>query len=80
MQIASLALKSGNALILKGGKEAINSNKAVVTAIRKGLSTFAAAAGQPFPVDAVQLVETREEVPPPSTTTQPLRAAPVVAH
>jgi len=35
---ASLCLKSGNAVILRGGKEAINSNKAIVSVIRKSLS------------------------------------------
>jgi len=33
-----LCLKSGNSVILRGGKEAINSNKAIVGAIRKGIS------------------------------------------
>jgi len=33
-----LCLKSGNSVILRGGKEAINSNKAIVRAIRKGIS------------------------------------------
>ena len=33
-----LALKSSNALILRGGKEAINSNKAISEAIREGIS------------------------------------------
>ena len=35
---ASLCLKSGNAVILRGGKEAINSNKCIVKIIRKALS------------------------------------------
>jgi glutamate-5-semialdehyde dehydrogenase len=35
--IAALALKSGNAAILRGGKEAINSNKALYTVIRDSL-------------------------------------------
>ncbi len=34
---AALALKSGNAVVLRGGKEAFRSNLAVVGAIRKGL-------------------------------------------
>ena len=35
---AALALKSGNAVVLRGGKEAFRSNRAVVRAIRMGLS------------------------------------------
>ena len=34
---AALALKSGNVCVLRGGKEAINSAKAIVTALRDGL-------------------------------------------
>lgn len=34
---AALCLKSGNAVILRGGKEAINSSKAIVKALRIGL-------------------------------------------
>ncbi len=48
---AALCLKAGNAVLLRGGKEAIRSNMAIAAAIRDGL----AAAG--LPVDAVQLVE-----------------------
>lgn len=47
---AALCLKSGNAVILRGGKEALNSNIAVAEALRQGL----AAAG--LPEDCVQLV------------------------
>lgn len=35
---ASLCIKSGNAVILRGGKEAINSNKVIVKLIRKAIS------------------------------------------
>ena len=48
---AALCLKAGNAVILRGGKEALASNQAIVRAIRQGL------ADSGLPVDAVQLVE-----------------------
>lgn len=47
---ASLALKSGNVCVLRGGKEAINSNKAIVEVLREGLKK----AG--LPEDAICLV------------------------
>ena len=56
VQIASLAIKSGNAVILKGGKEAIHTNQALHKAFQEALATTK------VPVDAVQLVSTREEV------------------
>jgi glutamate-5-semialdehyde dehydrogenase len=37
MQISSLAIKSGNGVILKGGKEAVRSCQALVSAIKQGL-------------------------------------------
>ena len=48
---AGLCFKSGNAVILRGGSEAINSNKAVTTALREGLKSVG------LVEDAVQLVE-----------------------
>ena len=51
---ASLCLKSGNATILRGGSEAIHSNRAIATCIQQGL----AAAGLPEAV--VQVVETTD--------------------
>ena len=51
---AALCLKTSNAIILRGGHEAIRSNKALNVAVRRGL----AQAG--LPVDAVQLVETTD--------------------
>lgn len=47
----SLAFKTNNAIILRGGRDAINSNKALVTVARKALETSG------IPADAVQLVE-----------------------
>ena len=51
---AGICLKSGNACILRGGKEAIHSNKAIAKIIQQGL----AHAG--ISEDAVQLVETTD--------------------
>lgn len=48
---AGLCLKSGNAVILRGGKEAINSNIAITNALREGLKEAN------VPEDAVQLIE-----------------------
>ncbi|MEM7555786.1 MAG: glutamate-5-semialdehyde dehydrogenase [Cyanobacteria bacterium P01_A01_bin.84] len=55
IQIASLAIKSGNGVILKGGKEATRSCEAIVKAIKQGLSTTE------VNPDVVQLLTTREE-------------------
>jgi glutamate-5-semialdehyde dehydrogenase len=51
---AALCLKSGNAAILRGGKEALRCNQAIAASVRKGL----AAAG--LPETAVQVVETTD--------------------
>lgn len=51
---AGLCLKSGNATILRGGSEAIHSNKAVAQCIQQGLVK----AG--LPAEAVQVVETTD--------------------
>ncbi|MBD2298467.1 glutamate-5-semialdehyde dehydrogenase [Nostoc sp. FACHB-87] len=55
IQIVSLAIKSGNGVILKCGKEAVRSCEAIVKAIKQGLSQTAVSP------DAVQLLTTREE-------------------
>ena len=51
---ASLCLKSGNACILRGGSEAIRSNRAIADSIRRALAASA------VPADAVQLVPTTD--------------------
>ncbi|TET95959.1 MAG: glutamate-5-semialdehyde dehydrogenase [Dehalococcoidia bacterium] len=51
VDIASLCLKSGNACILRGGKEAIHSNTALATVVRDAVATAGA------PQNAVQLIE-----------------------
>jgi glutamate-5-semialdehyde dehydrogenase len=55
IQIASLAIKSGNGVILKGGSEAINSCTVLVKAIKAGL-----AQSQVSP-DVIQILTTRSE-------------------
>ena len=58
---ASLCFKSGNATILRGGKEALNSNQIIAkTMIEAGKQTLAH-----FPADAIQVVPTpdREAIP-----------------
>lgn len=62
VQIASLAIKSGNAVVLKGGREAQRSNAALVEAIRAALASLPPEHAAFVPVDAVQLVSTREDV------------------
>ncbi len=54
IEAASLCLKSGNAAVLRGGSEAIESNKALANCIRTGLE----AAG--LPAATVQVIETTD--------------------
>jgi glutamate-5-semialdehyde dehydrogenase len=56
-QISSLALKSGNAVCLKGGAEAAESNAILVSVWRDALSAF-----PDIPEDSVVLIHTREDV------------------
>ena len=56
VQIASLALKSGNAVLLKGGREAERTNAALCGALRE------AAADVGLPADFAQLLHSREDV------------------
>ena len=48
---AALALKSGSACVLRGGKEAIQTNRAIVKALQQGLKTVG------LPVELIGLVE-----------------------
>ena len=54
-QIATLAIRTGNAVLLKGGREAASTNATLVDVIRGVLEKHGV-------TDAVQLVSTREEV------------------
>ncbi|MEO5672430.1 MAG: glutamate-5-semialdehyde dehydrogenase [Ramlibacter sp.] len=54
IEAASLSIKSGNACILRGGSEAIDSNKALARLVQQALAD----AG--LPVEAVQLVQTTD--------------------
>jgi len=56
-QISSLCLKSGNAVILKGGVEAQNSNRVIVKLLRDALDKVSE-----IPPASIQLIETRAEV------------------
>ena len=56
-QISSLAIKSANAVILKGGKESINTNKKILEVINSALSEV-----EEFPQNVVQQIFTHEEV------------------
>ena len=54
VEAASLCLKSGNAVILRGGSEAINANQAIAKCIGKGLLK------QGLPADSVQVIDTTD--------------------
>ena len=54
LEAASLALKSGNAIILRGGSEALESNKAIAQAIQHGLKTSG------LPETSVQVINTAD--------------------
>ncbi len=56
VQIASLALKSGNTVLLKGGREALRTNKVLCEALREGVEKAGLSA------DFAQLLETRDDV------------------
>lgn len=56
-QISSLAIKSANAVILKGGKESVNTNKKILSIINSALEKV-----QEFPKNVVQQVFTHEDV------------------
>lgn len=56
-QISSLAIKSSNAVILKGGKEAHNTNKTILEIINNALDRI-----EEFPKNVVSQVFTREDV------------------
>ncbi|XP_006621115.1 delta-1-pyrroline-5-carboxylate synthase isoform X3 [Apis dorsata] len=54
-QVAALAMSSANGLLLKGGKEATNSNKYLMELVKEALGPVGAA-------NAISLISTREDV------------------
>ena len=56
-QISALAIKSSNAVILKGGKESINTNKAIMNVIQQALDSI-----DEFPKNVLTQVFTRDDV------------------
>lgn len=56
VQIASLALKSGNAVLLKGGREALRTNAVLCECLREAAQSVG------LPADFAQLLTTREDV------------------
>ncbi|MGB4342141.1 MAG: glutamate-5-semialdehyde dehydrogenase [Moraxellaceae bacterium] len=65
LEAAALCLKSGNATILRGGSEAIHSNKAIAACIQQGLEK----AG--LPREAVQVVATTDRAAVSALITMP---------
>src|SRR6516162_13174 len=55
-QVASLALKSGNAILLKGGREAAHTNEVLMTIWKEALEECR------IPRDAAQILHSRSEV------------------
>ena len=55
-QIAALAVKSGNAVMLKGGSEAAHTNDALASTLQTALASVPG-----YPAQALQLIHTREE-------------------
>ena len=56
IQIASLCIKSGNSVLLKGGREALGTNQALICLVRQALTDSG------LPADSAQLLETRDDV------------------
>ena len=56
-QISALAIKSANAVILKGGKESVNTNKAIMEVILSALEKI-----EGFPENAITQLFSREDV------------------
>ncbi len=55
-QIAALAAKSGNAVVLKGGREALHTNDALAKVLQNALASVPG-----YPPEALNLIHTREE-------------------
>ena len=56
-QISALAIKSSNAVIMKGGKESVNTNKMIMSVIQEALNST-----EDFPQNVLNQIYTREDV------------------
>lgn len=56
-QISALAIKSSNAVVLKGGKESLNTNKAIMSVIQKALDSV-----DGFPQNVLTQLYSRDDV------------------
>ena len=56
-QVSALAVKSSNAVIMKGGKESVNTNKMIMTVIQEALSST-----EGFPKNVLNQIFSREDV------------------
>jgi glutamate-5-semialdehyde dehydrogenase len=56
VDVVALSLKSGNSVVMRGGKEILRSNMALVKVIREALAPFA----DSIPADAIQYIESTE--------------------
>ena len=72
IEAASLAIKSGNAAILRGGSEAIDSNRALAALVQQALTSA------DLPVDAVQLVPTTDRAAVGQLITMPQYVAVII--
>ncbi len=54
VDVASIALKSGNAVILRGGSETLNSNRVMIATLQKSL------AESDVPADAIQFIDSSD--------------------
>lgn len=58
VDVVALALKSGNAAVLRGGKEILNSNRAIIDVIRDALT--GAGLDAVIPPDAIQFIDSTD--------------------
>eukprot|EP01124_Arcella_intermedia_P011616 TRINITY_DN18035_c0_g1_i1.p1 TRINITY_DN18035_c0_g1~~TRINITY_DN18035_c0_g1_i1.p1 ORF type:complete len:735 (+),score=195.50 TRINITY_DN18035_c0_g1_i1:321-2207(+) len=61
-QLVSLALRTGNALLLKGGKEALRSNTILHKLCQSAIETVSKGSSIPVPKEVIGLVKSRDDI------------------